>query len=478
MAIFEVATHHKRVSPPYSTLFRQRAPNGVVLATALLLGLEALEGGPSREPLIRIGALFLGALCFLWWGLPAGLGLGLGSLLMLNWLLDRSQWMSGTAIGMVTASFCLLLPRLRPKIATLGETMLLSVLLGQVLIASLTLVTQTRHAIAPSTHLMAISNLNSILLALAPIAPVSSGGEKKTEGRHGAPRIGLLLALLLALNAIGLASHRGDPPRVIWRTLLGELLMRPRVQILWYWLALLLTTLVVTLWYGRLVRRTPRSRGLQWVIDGRMIRKFYHLVAVALFLPALVLDAAFLRVGLCLAVQLFVFVESLRLFARGTRLADGLTVGMEVFRSGLDEGEAIYSHLWLLLGCAVPIGISGNEMAQLKAASGVLSLGVLDAFAALGGKLVGGPRWPASEKTIAGSIAGMASLWLAQLGFLVLGHGIALAELPVGRLALHSGICAGWEALSHQNDNLTLPLVSHMALSLLMPLGVGGDSLS
>ena len=80
----------------------------------------------------------------------------------------------------------------------------------------------------------------------------------------------------------------------------------------------------------------------------QLVRKFYHLVVVLLFVPAFFLDVDVLRVSMTIVGSLFILLEALRVSKYGS-LHIWLTPAMMTFKSELDTGDAILSHFFLLL---------------------------------------------------------------------------------------------------------------------------------
>lgn len=135
---------------------------------------------------------------------------------------------------------------------------------------------------------------------------------------------------------------------------------------------------------------------------------------------------------------------------------------MNKFKSSrLDEGPAILSHFWLLLGTILPVLLdkgNGRGGISIMGMSGLLAVGVLDAVAAIAGQLTNGPRWPESSKTLAGSLGGILAMTLGWKLISTLYY--PNLHVPLHRYVIQSTICALWEALSDMDDNLTLPIVS------------------
>ncbi|KAH9928691.1 uncharacterized protein B0H18DRAFT_1084426 [Fomitopsis serialis] len=158
-------------------------------------------------------------------------------------------------------------------------------------------------------------------------------------------------------------------------------------------------------------------------------RKFFHALAVAMFLPGIAIDPAFTHLAFSAAFALFVFAE--------------------YFLDQKDSGTAILSHFYLLIGCA------GTAVSMLQY-TGTLVLGVGDALASIAGKRLGRHRWLAtSPKTLEGSAAFVVSIvacaWMLRL--------CGLSEhFSILRYSVVAGLSSALEAFSVQNDNVLLPL--------------------
>ncbi len=146
-------------------------------------------------------------------------------------------------------------------------------------------------------------------------------------------------------------------------------------------------------------------------------RKFFHALAVFLFLPGIALDPAFTHLGFSLAFSIFVFAEYIRYYALYP-FGAALHVFMSEFLDHKDSGPVILSHFYLLTGCAGPLWLEGHS--RILQQTGVLVLGVGDALASVVGRRYGKTYWPGgSSKTVEGTAAFiasiMASAWLLRL---------------------------------------------------------------
>ena len=91
-------------------------------------------------------------------------------------------------------------------------------------------------------------------------------------------------------------------------------------------------------------------------LAGIIVRKLYHFLAVALFLPALAADPSFLLISLAIALAALLLLEAIRV-GRIPPLGAGLHVYMNHFTDYRDIGPVITTHFALLLGVAVPLWV-------------------------------------------------------------------------------------------------------------------------
>jgi dolichol kinase len=87
-------------------------------------------------------------------------------------------------------------------------------------------------------------------------------------------------------------------------------------------------------------------------------RKFFHALAVVMFVPGVAADPAFTHLAFSAAFALFVFAEYVRYFALYP-LGAAVHVFMSEFLDSKDSGTAILSHFYLLTGCAGALWFEG-----------------------------------------------------------------------------------------------------------------------
>ena len=219
-----------------------------------------------------------------------------------------------------------------------------------------------------------------------------------------------------------------------------------------YWALILLITICAPLIF-------PRSFSNQ-----NSLRKFYHFSAVSLFVPAAFSSLKILQIALAVASSLFLLLETLRNEANSKKLKssalNGLNEFMEKCRNELDSGEMIFSHLYLLLGCAIPFWLNGNHL-KMSSFAGVISLGVGDSLASIGGKSFGRTLWHSrTRKTIEGSLFGCMGMFASWLGYKV----IQSDNISIDKLLIISIGSSLWEALIDLNDNITLPIFTFILI--------------
>ncbi|KAJ0083651.1 hypothetical protein Patl1_30609 [Pistacia atlantica] len=113
-------------------------------------------------------------------------------------------------------------------------------------------------------------------------------------------------------------------------------------------------------------------------IERILLRKYYHLMAVLMFVPALIFQPKFLDLGFGAALAVFLALEIMRVW-RIWPLGQLIHQFMNAFTDHRDSDLLIVSHFSLLLGCAFPIWMSsGFNDRPLAPFAGILSLGIGD----------------------------------------------------------------------------------------------------
>ncbi|CAD6884197.1 unnamed protein product [Tilletia controversa] len=199
-----------------------------------------------------------------------------------------------------------------------------------------------------------------------------------------------------------------------------------------------------------------RSKTVHLSLNAR--RKFFHFLAVLLFLPGILWDPAFMHLAFSLAFSLFIFMEYVRYFAL-LPFGASLHIFLAQFLDSKDAGPVILSHFYLLAGCAASLWLEGPS--AIYDVMGVLVLGIGDALASILGRKYGRHKWPGSPKTLEGSATFVGSIVLCGWGLQAVGL------IPPFNLLRFTIACVAtglMEGASEQNDNLILPLFAFVVM--------------
>ena len=288
---------------------------------------------------------------------------------------------------------------------------------------------------------------------LARYAPLGAAAALLAGG-GGAPRPGLGRRVARVAGLYGFVVAAGLRRGVAFEpaSYVAAFVARPgRVALLLYWAAALAAGVAAAAASAR-----PKVER----------RKIFHLLAVALFVPGAAVDAPCLSLAYGGALALLLVAEDLRLdtappfhAALGAFYAKFLDDrdGGAAPDGGAARAPAALTHVYLLLGCALPhwladaLAADGAERRALRV-GGVLVLGVGDAAAAVVGSRYGKRTWPGTRRTFLGSAAFFFATAAAAAA-----DGAARrapAVIPVSAIAA----VAALEAVAAQVDNLTLPL--------------------
>ena len=209
---------------------------------------------------------------------------------------------------------------------------------------------------------------------------------------------------------------------------------------------------------------------------GRPIaRKYFHALALVMFVPTVLLHVRFLALAFAVAFSVFMVIEACRV-AQIQPITSYLTPLMSTYVDDKDTGTAILTHIHLLLGCAIPVwyifvchhGGIFSASSLLCAIDGVTVTGLGDACASIMGVIYGRLRWSSvSRKTVEGSLAMVISIVVFQTLMLYLYGFHNLSTASWSKLILSDALVVLLEATTDQVDNLILPLYHIVALQLI-----------
>ena len=216
-------------------------------------------------------------------------------------------------------------------------------------------------------------------------------------------------------------------------------------------------------------------------IDTR--RKMFHATMVAMLLPTIFIDPTFASLALILVLAIFLLLDIFRA-SQLPPVSKPLTKFLAPYVDGRDHrGPVIVSHIFLLIGCAIPLWLSlaaiertgrppwkGWDVSSrdLSMISGIVCVGMGDAAASLIGRRYGRRRWCWSggksfEGSLAFAVAVVLGLVMARL-WLLLGGWIGDSgdpwALTLGKAAVAATGASLTEAvLTGGNDNVIVPVI-------------------
>ncbi|GKT58544.1 phosphatidate cytidylyltransferase [Colletotrichum tofieldiae] len=239
-----------------------------------------------------------------------------------------------------------------------------------------------------------------------------------------------------------------------------------------YWLAIVIVGLTVV------IRLDPK-----YEVDTR--RKVFHFMMVGMFLPATYIDPVFAALALSLVLTIFLILDLLRA-SQLPPLSRPIASFLTPYVDGRDhKGPVVISHLFLLIGCAIPLWLSlatlprtgsgylaGWEVPtrEVSMVAGVICVGLGDAAASLIGRRYGHRKWVwGGGKSLEGSVAFAAAVFLGLMAattwLRVGGWPIAEEQQVAWPAAVrNAGFCASVASLTEAvltggNDNVIVPVV-------------------
>lgn len=187
-------------------------------------------------------------------------------------------------------------------------------------------------------------------------------------------------------------------------------------------------------------------------------RKVWHFALLPLLIPAIVMDADFVKIALSGTIVLFLMVEYIRylfLYPIGHYLDKHLRSFAD-FRD--EKGPIIISYIYLIIGISLPF-LMGNSII------GIISLGVGDSLASIVGKKYGKMHWPNTKKTLEGTIAFIVATTLVSVALKYYLN--FFQEISFSSITITCFLAGGLEANSTLNDNLLIPTFMFILLETL-----------
>ena len=193
-------------------------------------------------------------------------------------------------------------------------------------------------------------------------------------------------------------------------------------------------------------------------------RKVFHLIAVLIYTPALLYDLDTISLASSVAVCCLILLELYHNLQIGPFSAKIHTYMHELSGdSGQNTNAGLYlNHIYLILGLSLPCWLLPvHRGSRLFVYAGVLSLGVLDAFAAIFGKRFGRRRWFNNGKSVEGMLIGFFATASAIFLISSLDRGLAPFSLQIrphrlARTLFGLSLSSLIECITSQHDNLIL----------------------
>ncbi|KAF4634895.1 hypothetical protein G7Y89_g3203 [Cudoniella acicularis] len=236
-------------------------------------------------------------------------------------------------------------------------------------------------------------------------------------------------------------------------------------------------------WLGIIVLGLAIVFRLSAIYEVDTRRKVFHFMMVGMLLPATYVDPTFAALALSLMLAIFLLLDLFRA-SQLPPLSKSLAYFLTPYVDGRDlKGPVVISHIFLLIGCAIPLWLSlgalprtgANYLAgwevptrEISMVSGVICVGLGDAAASLIGRRYGRRKWVwGGGKSIEGSLAFATAVGLALTlakAWLRLGGWPANNDdswfMTYGKAGVAAGVASLTEAvLTGGNDNVVVPVV-------------------
>ena len=222
---------------------------------------------------------------------------------------------------------------------------------------------------------------------------------------------------------------------------------------------------------------------LSAIVEVDTRRKVFHGMMVAMFLPTIFVDPTFVSLALILTLAIFLLLDLFRA-SQLPPLSKPLSYFLAPYVDGRDNrGPVIVSHIFLLIGCAIPLWLSlaaigrtgvrpwegwNVERREVSMISGVVCVGMGDAAASLIGRRFGRRRWCWSggkslEGSLAFAVAVTLGLCLARTWLLIGGWDADYRDswgTTVGKACVAAiGASLTEAVLTGGNDNVIVPVI-------------------
>lgn len=279
-------------------------------------------------------------------------------------------------------------------------------------------------------------------------------------------------------------------------------------------------SIICLIWILSMVAFIPFANKISPDLNTTIARKLFHGLAVIMFPIPTILCPHFMLMAFSVAASAFLLVEFLRLASLHQsqneygisklhvnsnysdvlyRMMNEITLYYSRFLDSRDTADGIImSHFYLVIGCSIPLLLTellhdhceiskdyyqiNHHTLEVAAHFGWITVGVGDAIGAIVGIKVGKTKWPGSNKTFEGSIAAVIVMSILSLAFMlaifdsklitredsVHGDRDTLSFDVVTGVLVALSAAVIMEAITNENDNIIMPLISSLILLVTM----------
>ncbi|XP_075166599.1 dolichol kinase [Haematobia irritans] len=235
-----------------------------------------------------------------------------------------------------------------------------------------------------------------------------------------------------------------------------------RLYIILFYIALVGATIAVVCWQLRNTKHATTS-----------VRKLFHLLVVLVYIPGFLYECVFLYIASGVALALIAIFDLLRIL-KMPPLGEILEKAFHSFADEKDAGIIAFTPICLLIGSSLPMwimpcpcitGEHGLNNKLLPLLAGILTIGFGDTAASVIGSKWGRTKWKNSSRSMEGTVAFVIYV-LLPIVILQLMEFVQLNETQWCFIVLATLVSALVEARTDQIDNLVLPLVFYIIVSL------------
>lgn len=193
-------------------------------------------------------------------------------------------------------------------------------------------------------------------------------------------------------------------------------------------------------------------------------RKYFHALIVIVFTSGVFIDVSFLYLSSVVGLCVMVLLEHMR-FKNIEPIASLLNSFFQAFKDEKDQGDLVLTNIYLLAGVSLPLWLSADLSNDnpLTLLSGVLSIGIGDAFASIIGSKCGRYRLLNTDKSFEGLVASIVSQF-AFIKSLELFNLVSISQKIAVNLSIM--IVSATEVITTQVDNIALPFLMYSLMRL------------